>query len=104
MTSHELQKAFFPFSDIHHLMNPKIDFFPLALTPSLKIDSLCKIKQCSSLSGHSVVFVHQQTHPGLELLLLTYLTAESSSLTGRNTKAGSHSYNGCFQFTLLETI
>lgn len=47
----------------------------------------------------------QQTHTGLELQPLTYLTAESSSLTGSNTKAESHPQdNGFFQLTLLEIV
>lgn len=63
---------------------------PPAFHQASKIDCLCKIRQRASFSRHKTVFVCQQTHPGPELQPLTYLTAESSALTGRSNKAESH--------------
>lgn len=72
-------------------IQPRIDIFPLAShSAALKIDDLCKIKQWPSFTQHNRVFVCQQTRPSLELQPLTYLTAESSSLTGSDPEAGSH--------------
>lgn len=64
----------------------RTDIFP----SDLKIVSQYRIRQWVSFCRNNRVSVCQKTHPGLELQPLTYLTAESSSLTGTHTKAGNH--------------